>query len=570
MSTNYHLQDAQFSEQTIAVLATHDASNTTTGSLLTSGGLGVKLSAHIGETLHVNSVNVTPSLGDIVAEREQPLSNDVSSPASISDFLFYNDSTRSFVATVSAHVSNEDDSNLDKNAVFTLHGTLQANNWYINSSYTGDVTGIKFYIQNTSIGPRPAGQIMYTNPNGNGTSTTIRFKANTISPTGASNDAGPYASSPVSSSNTTFSPTTATNWDANHTDVSTALDELASRLANVSFANEFHVAKSGNDSTGNGSFERPFLSITAALDIANTLPNSNSVAVHIHPGVYTENVVLSKPKVSLIGNTSTFSNACQINGSITVNPSTVLDSVFNTIYTIENLLVTKNTGTAVLQFTGSNAGYLYVSNCKLWTSGAPKVVHFNNTSSTTPRFRILNSQLNCSSGSGACFEIETSCNATGVFKACDIYGNTTVPIVVRSSQNTLSANTSNTTFNDCSIEGNAAFLSDVQNASITSFLYSTLTNYSVNSSGINIASTAVAGAYYSTFSIPSSTTFPGSLTPPDSTTGYAVKGAAGSFFGHGSVTFVSLMNINGTMYWTTNKYSNAMTTFASQSLSAQA
>jgi hypothetical protein len=56
---NPYLVDASFSTEPVYVLSTYDAFSTSSGSLLTDGGLGVKLSAHIGEQLTVNSVNIT-------------------------------------------------------------------------------------------------------------------------------------------------------------------------------------------------------------------------------------------------------------------------------------------------------------------------------------------------------------------------------------------------------------------------------------------------------------------------------------------------------------------------------
>jgi hypothetical protein len=61
------------------------------------------------------------------------------------------------------------------------------------------------------------------------------------------------------------------------------------------------------------------------------------------------------------------------------------------------------------------------------------------------------------------------------------------------------------------------------------------------------------------FSIPTSSSYASNLTPPATTTGYAVKGVSRSNFTYGDVSFVPLGNINGTFYWTTNKLSSAIT-----------
>jgi hypothetical protein len=222
------LDNAFFSEQVISVLSTYDSTSITSGALLSQGGLGVKLSAHIGEELYVNSVNVTPSLGDIISERENVISNDVYSPASISEFVFYNDITQTFKAVVSVSVTNLSNSSFNKNAIYTLMGNLKSNTWLLNSSFVGDVTGVRFYINNTNISGRSAAEILYTNNNSAGTTTTIRFKANTLSPTGALNDASPYASLPVTltSNEVTFTRTNTNDWETSPLSVQTAFDVL--------------------------------------------------------------------------------------------------------------------------------------------------------------------------------------------------------------------------------------------------------------------------------------------------------------------------------------------------------
>lgn len=555
MSVDF-LSNAHFSEQVISVLATYDSTSTTSGSLLTQGGLGVKLSAHVGEQLYVNSVNVTPSLGDIVYEREQHISNDVSNPASISDFVFYNDITQTFKSVVSVSVENLSNSNLNKNAVYTLAGNLKANTWTLNSSYTGDITGVKFFINNTSIGPRAAGQITYTNSNSTGTSTTIRFKANTISPTGSLNDSSPYASLPITLESTSvdFTVTNASDWNTNPTSVQDAVDELASRVKNINFANEYHVSKGGNDSTGNGSIESPYLTIQAAIDQSNSLPISTSVVIYIHPGIYTENITITKPKTSLVGTTSTLSNASQINGNITITPSDDSLGVFNTIYSLENLLVTGRSGSSsTITFSGTETGYLYIKDCKIYTSiASQKLLYYTNTNATNPRFRVTDCSFISTTGTDSLYEVASGSATIGTFSNVEFGGNTSTPIVIRGSS------TSNI-FNSCDIQATSPYLVDVIAATLVSISNSSLVNASLNSSGINMSSTAIVTLFGCIISIPTNSSYPTNLTPPSSTVGYAVRGVSGSAFTYGSITFVPLANISGTYYWTTNKISSAVT-----------
>ena len=77
--------------------------------------------------------------------------------------------------------------------------------------------------------------------------------------------------------------------------------------------NEFHVDPNGNDTTGDGSQEKPFLTITKALTIAD-----QGDQVVVHAGVYTENITISKPNVSLVGAEGDYASLTQIDGSVTI------------------------------------------------------------------------------------------------------------------------------------------------------------------------------------------------------------------------------------------------------------
>lgn len=77
--------------------------------------------------------------------------------------------------------------------------------------------------------------------------------------------------------------------------------------------NEFHVDPNGSDTTGDGSQEKPFLTITKALTIAD-----QGDQVIVHAGVYTENITISKPNVSLVGAEGDYASLTQINGSVTI------------------------------------------------------------------------------------------------------------------------------------------------------------------------------------------------------------------------------------------------------------
>ena len=131
-------------------------------------------------------------------------------------------------------------------------------------------------------------------------------------------------------------------------------------------ANIIYVATNGNDSN-NGSINKPFLTIKAAL----TAASSGNVSVHVAPGIYTEaNPITIPANVALMGDNLRnvtvipqtpasdlfyVSNGCYVWGitiknytanGFSFNPATPSQNVFVSPY-IQNLTSSTTTGTAV-------------------------------------------------------------------------------------------------------------------------------------------------------------------------------------------------------------------------------
>jgi hypothetical protein len=124
-------------------------------------------------TLRVNTVNMTPSVGDIASELTFAAGNGVTSASNITGLSFSNAIVRGFNALLTSTVVRTTGGNLYAN--YELKGIQQANGWILNSSFMGDNTGVTFSI-NT------AGNVQYTSTSlGNFTSNTLKFKANTTS-----------------------------------------------------------------------------------------------------------------------------------------------------------------------------------------------------------------------------------------------------------------------------------------------------------------------------------------------------------------------------------------------------
>lgn len=67
---------------------------------------------------------------------------------------------------------------------------------------------------------------------------------------------------------------------------------------------DIYVAPNGNDTTGDGSTQKPFLTIGAAITYRATLAAGTMITIHLNSGTYTENITLAA-NTSLTGETGT-------------------------------------------------------------------------------------------------------------------------------------------------------------------------------------------------------------------------------------------------------------------------
>ena len=124
-------------------------------------------------TLMANTVDITPSLGDIGSERSATTGNGVVTATNIPNFAFSNAIVRGFNAFATVTIAKSAGENLY--ATYELKGIQKGNLWQLNSTYIGDNTGVIFSIDTS-------GNMAYTSSSiGNFTSGTIKFKAMTTS-----------------------------------------------------------------------------------------------------------------------------------------------------------------------------------------------------------------------------------------------------------------------------------------------------------------------------------------------------------------------------------------------------
>jgi hypothetical protein len=121
-------------------------------------------------------------------------------------------------------------------------------------------------------------------------------------------------------------------------------------------AYDLYVAPNGNDSTGTGSEQNPFLTIARAITARALISNSFIVSIVLASGTYTENFTL--PNNAYIvgkgpGNTTSGNTPCRITGTITVPRISTTIGIYN-IYINGNI-------EAATTFVGSVL--LYVKSC---------------------------------------------------------------------------------------------------------------------------------------------------------------------------------------------------------------
>jgi hypothetical protein len=166
--------DAQIIESQLVIDDTTPV-GVTSGSIVNKGGLSTMDTFITGHAV-INNVKITPNKNDIVYEQQAILSQSQSSFVDIEYFQFDSSMTNSFKAVINVNVSDA----FSKFAVWEIMGLYKPDGWVISSSFTGDMTGVDFGIDEV------AGicKVQYTNTNSSGT-TTIRYRATTTAPPGS-------------------------------------------------------------------------------------------------------------------------------------------------------------------------------------------------------------------------------------------------------------------------------------------------------------------------------------------------------------------------------------------------
>jgi hypothetical protein len=137
----------------------------------------------------------------------------------------------------------------------------------------------------------------------------------------------------------------------------------------TSFENEIHVAQNGNDTSGDGTINYPYLTIQKGVDIsANPLTDRRTVV--IHPGTYIENVTVTFNNTQIITYDLTGASTT-VSGTLTLaNNAQRLAGLKITNLTIAgNTQAYINSCTVTGQLTKSSSGYVEIVDVDMSVSG---------------------------------------------------------------------------------------------------------------------------------------------------------------------------------------------------------
>lgn len=175
-------------DDAVFIANTTPSVNAQSGAFRVAGGLSVLSSTYVGDNMavqgnvRINDIDITPNLNDILQDKQAVLTPSQTEFTNVSNLYFENTKASSFKAFINVHVTGSS----VKHALWEINGVLKNDSWVIASSFTGELTGVQFRI----VDDTGFGRIQYTNSNGEGTVTTIRFRAQTTAPPGTNSTYG--------------------------------------------------------------------------------------------------------------------------------------------------------------------------------------------------------------------------------------------------------------------------------------------------------------------------------------------------------------------------------------------
>jgi hypothetical protein len=346
------------------------------------------------------------------------------------------------------------------------------------------------------------------------------------------------------------------DWGSSPTNIQQAIDHIASELKNISFENEIYVSKNGNDSSGNGSINSPFLTISAAITQVNSYADNVPVILNISPGVYSESITIVKPNIHLKGSSIGSTKMTRMDGTLTINPRSSTGGMYVNYYTFENISFVGSSNN-VFEYTGSHTGSVYIKDCMIYTDNINvKGLSFTNT--TSMKVIVFDTDINLSGSSSSSNQsaVYTAAGSAVIasFNNCNIYGRIAPAVSVNGS--------SNMSFNRCYISNTGNDVIELKNSVVSYFTQCTISNSQLNSNGFNISNSTNLVLSHCVFNIPTNVVYnplnPGS--PPSPTDNYVIKGSGsmGASVIYGACIFSPISAVGVSYYWGSKAISNTV------------
>lgn len=244
--------------------------------------------------------------------------------------------------------------------------------------------------------------------------------------------------------------------------------KIAELQTGVKPANYLYVAKNGNDTSGTGAAEKPYLTVQYAIDSA-----SSGTTVFIFPGTYTENITLKagvsltspvKFGVYIIGNVSSVFTGTVVCDGIIFQSSTGVTITFSgtgsqNLQLVNGCSVNSGSGDAFL-WTNTNSGskiYFQDGTCNVSTSGATARCFYSTTGAAggfianRVSFKVNNANNVCLAIGGAVGFTHTADAVTGQAVIADTatYTSATVTHTTTSVPSVVTNSTGLTTLLNC-------------------------------------------------------------------------------------------------------------------------
>lgn len=302
--------------------------------------------------------------------------------------------------------------------------------------------------------------------------------------------------------------------------------------------NTRYVAKNGSDVSGNGSSASPYETVQAALDSLPAGGDFTDYVIYIYPGVYNEEVTVTRTNTHLVGLQSPNSalNAVTVLSGVDF----VVDSVepggmFQNRSSITNIQINGSGSRHAFNFLGTGQVILHVINCQIYqNTDGYSAIYMNNTALAGLSRLILDRCIvQNNAADGHCLDLVKG----DLFEANEVkfYRNTATSAssrVIKLTNNSVCTNINTSTL---TIDGGADYAVEIAGTGNFTASFSYLANTSANKSIASIASGRTFTSVHNTFNVPVGT-------------GYVASGPAGSVFAYSFDTYLASTSFGPTVF----------------------